>query len=287
MGRELTPAELSELLGAYVLDAVDVDEREQVEVYLARTPAAAAEVAELRETAALLAHVGREAPDGLWARIEGALAEEPPRLGLPYDTRYEPRPEPRSEPRPEPRPDAGPVEAPATRRVRDAGARRRTLARVGAVAASLVVAASIAVSLVLHGQMDDQQARIDRLSASVAHDGVARAAKAAVMDPASHEATLVSADGARRAKVVAMPDGTGFFMEHNLPKLAAGRTYQLWAMTGSRASPVFVSVGVLGRRPAVTAFRAGTGAMGFMVTVEAVPGVVTPDRAPMLEGFMT
>ena len=83
MGRELSPAELHELLGAYALDAVDADEREQVEAYLARTPSAVAEVSALQETAALLAHVGREAPDGLWSRIEGALAEEPPHLVLP------------------------------------------------------------------------------------------------------------------------------------------------------------------------------------------------------------
>jgi hypothetical protein len=76
-------------------------------------------------------------------------------------------------------------------------------------------------------------------------------------------------------------------MEHNLPQLAPGRTYQLWAMTGNRAAPVMVSVGVLGRRPAVTPFRAGTAAMGFVVTVEETPGVAATDHPPMLEGFTT
>ena len=258
MGRELSPAELHELLGAYALDAVDPDEREQVDAYLARTPAAVTEVHALQETAALLAHVGREAPDGLWSRIEGALAEDPPHLVLPT------------------RPT---VAAPADDR-------RRVLVHVAAVAAGLVVVASITVSLLLRGQMDDQQARIDRLSSSVAHDGVARAARAAAMDPASHVASLASEDGSRRAKVVTMPDGTGFFMEHNLPELAPGRTYQLWALTGSRTDPTMVSVGVLGRRPDVTAFRTSAPPAGFMVTVEPAPGVVEPDRPAMLEGFM-
>ena len=58
-------------------------------------------------------------------------------------------------------------------------------------------------------------------------------------------------------------------------------------MTGNRAAPVMVSVGVLGRRPAVTPFRAGTAAMGFVVTVEETPGVAATDHPPMLEGFMT
>jgi len=259
VGRELTPAELDELLGAYALDAVDADERAQVEAYVARTPAAAAVVSELQETAALLAHVGREVPDGLWSRIEGVLGEEPPRLELAFlaDAR---------------------AAAPAR-------ARRRVLARVGAVAAALVVVASIAVSIVLSAEMDDQQARLDRLTESLAHDGVARAAHAAEMDPSARVATLVSADGAHRATVVTMPDGTGFFMEHNLPELAADRTYQLWAMTGSRAAPTLVSVGILGRRPDVTAFRTAAAPTGFMVTVEPVPGVVDPDHPAMLEGF--
>jgi anti-sigma factor RsiW len=272
VGRELTPAELDELLGAYALDALDPDEHDQVEAYVARTPAAAAEVGQLQETAALLAHVGREAPEGLWARIEGALAEEPPGLRMAPPALATPRPvEPAAVP--------DPPGVPARSR------RRRIAARVAAVAAALVVVASIAVSAVLHGEMDDQQARLDRLSASMAHDGVARSAHAATMDPAAHMATLASADGTRRARVVTMPDGTGYFMEHNLPALAAGRTYQLWAMTGARDAPTFVSVGVLGRRPGVTAFRTARSPMGFIVTVEPMPGVVQPDHPAMLEGF--
>jgi hypothetical protein len=272
VGRELTPAELDELLGAYALDALDADERDQVEAYVARTPPAATEVAQLQETAALLAHVGREAPDGLWARIEGALAEEPPGLrvsSLAFTT-------------------PGPVTPPAVPDPPAASARsrrRRIAARVAAVAAGLVVVASIAVSAVLHGEMDDQQARLDRLSASMTHDGVARAAHAATMDPAARMATLASADGTRHARIVTMPDGTGYFMEHNLPALGSGRTYQLWAMTGSRDTPTFVSVGVLGRRPDVTAFRTAGSPMGFIVTVEPMPGVVQPDHPAMLEGF--
>src|ERR1700737_5388485 len=65
VARELSRRELEELLGAYALDAVDDDEREQVEAYLARTPEARSLAAEYRETAALLAHGGTEAPAGL------------------------------------------------------------------------------------------------------------------------------------------------------------------------------------------------------------------------------
>jgi hypothetical protein len=40
MNRRLTPAEMDELLGAYALDAVDADEREQIEAVLEENPRA-------------------------------------------------------------------------------------------------------------------------------------------------------------------------------------------------------------------------------------------------------
>jgi len=83
MGRELSPHELDELLGAYALDAIDGDEREQLERWIDRSPAAAAELATLRETAAMLAHAGGDAPPGVWTRIEESLSAEPPRFTLP------------------------------------------------------------------------------------------------------------------------------------------------------------------------------------------------------------
>ena len=54
MARELSLAELHELLAAYALDAVDPDERAQIEAWLERAPTARREVDELIETASLL-----------------------------------------------------------------------------------------------------------------------------------------------------------------------------------------------------------------------------------------
>ena len=83
MGNELSPQALDELLGAYAIDAVDGDEREQVERWIERSPVAAAELASLRETAALLAHAGGDAPAGVWKRIEESLSVEPPQFAPP------------------------------------------------------------------------------------------------------------------------------------------------------------------------------------------------------------
>lgn len=77
----MTPDDhLDELLGAYALDAVDDLERRRVEAYLADHPEARAEVWQMRQAAAMLAHTGNAAPEGVWDRIAGNLEERPPRF---------------------------------------------------------------------------------------------------------------------------------------------------------------------------------------------------------------
>ncbi|HEX9993541.1 MAG TPA: anti-sigma factor [Acidimicrobiales bacterium] len=76
-------AEVEDLVGAYALDALEPAEREAVERHLVDCPRCRAEVAEHRETAALLAHTGAAAPPGVWDRIAAALEEPPPALRVP------------------------------------------------------------------------------------------------------------------------------------------------------------------------------------------------------------
>jgi len=65
--------EIQELLGAYALDAVDPDERSEVEDHLRDCARCRAEVADHRETAAFLAHGGTNAPAALWDRIASSI----------------------------------------------------------------------------------------------------------------------------------------------------------------------------------------------------------------------
>src|SRR5690349_14475385 len=69
---------LDELLGAYALDAVDDDERRQVEELLRLDPRAAREVDEHRETAAALAWSTAAPPAGVWEALAASLEEQPP-----------------------------------------------------------------------------------------------------------------------------------------------------------------------------------------------------------------
>ena len=255
MARELTPSEIEELFGVYALDALDTDERAEVETYLERSVAARTEVAQLQEVAAMLAHSGGAAPEGLWGRIEQALAAEPPRLVLPLD------------------------------RARAERTRRRGLGgRVALAIAGASAAAALVTAVVVSNQMSDQEDRLERVASSVEHDGMRRAAMGALADPRARTVRLVAPDGAGSMTVVSMPDGDGFLMAHGVDRLAPGRTYQLWAMTGDPGPPGLVSAGVLGRDLDIAAFHAPASAHGFVVTEEAEPGALTSTGHVLLAG---
>lgn len=265
MARELTPSELEELFGVYALDAVEGDERIQVEAFLDRTPAAQVEVAQLQEVAAMLAHSGGAAPDGLWERIEESLSAEPPGLMLPV---------------------TGPLPAPRDLvSVRHGTARRRGLGvKVALSVAAVSIAAVLVSALVVADQMSEQQDRLAQVASSVEHDGMRRAAMGAMADPAARTVKLEATAGPASATVVSLPSGRGYLMAHDVPRLAKGRTYQLWAMTGEGPSSGLVSAGVLGRAVDIAAFHAPASAHGFVLTDEAEPGAVTATDEPMLAG---
>ena len=132
-------------------------------------------------------------------------------------------------------------------------------------------------------QQDD---RIDQLADRVDDrgGGVLAAARNAVDDPRAERVSLSSPDGGMEARVVYLPDGEGYVLDDNLAKLVPGRTYQLWALLGDRSAPRVISAGVLGADPGVAAFKVAGPVVGFAITDEVAPGVVTSDQAPLLQG---
>lgn len=254
MGRELTPAELRELLPIYALDALDDDERVEIEQFLDRTPAAREELAALREVTSLLAQPDHEAPADLWARIEEALGAEPPALDLVAEA---PRAVPRN------------------------GARWRRRALV-AVAVCTIAGLGVTVGI-LSRDMSEQEDRLSELAQRV--DGSRRDdLLAMVADPHARTIELAGDDGSRAASIVAMPDGQAYLMGDDLPRLGTDRTYQLWAMTGDATAPTLVSTGVFGRTPGIAAFRAPGAASGFVLTDEHAPGVPVSEGRVVAEG---
>jgi len=243
--------EAESLLGAYALDALDAAERARVDAYLERDAAARAEVDEMRETAAALAllpDTPLDAPPELWARIEQAIAAEPP----------------------------APVDELAARRA-SRGLPARVVAPVSVAAAIAIVLLAVQVAS-LHGRLHRSQ-QLGPAATAAAFDR-------AVSAPGAREVGLDAASGATLARVVLLPDGTGYLRGDHLASLPAARTYQLWALTGNASAPTVVSAGVLGPDPSAVSFRASGPVHGFAVTIEHAGGVVTSHNTPIAQGAL-
>lgn len=270
MERDLSPAELDELLGVYALDAVDPDERAAIDAWLARSPNARREADELREAATMLLQGGDEPPADLWARIaarlgDGTAGDVPPLRWVVVDSG---------------------VRRGARRQPEAAGVGRARPPWLVAAAAAVAVTVAVAVGAVVGHRVSEQGERIDRLAAEMRDDAMLRAALAAAVGPGARSAGMRVAGGRVVARVITTVDGRGYFVAERLPALPAGRTYQLWALMGEEPDAPMVSVGVLGRAPTVVAFTADPQVAGFAVTEEAAPGVTVTDRRMLLEGWL-
>ncbi|HVW35118.1 MAG TPA: anti-sigma factor [Acidimicrobiia bacterium] len=268
-GSQYTHQDIAELLGAFALDAVDDEERDVIEAHLAGCPRCRAEVEGHRETAALLAHSGARAPEGVWDRIAGAIDESPPALDL---ARLAPAPGAGAEA------PAGPADELAARRAVPRSIPLRVAAATMAVAAALALL--LGVALGRHG--DDGLGRLDAAARALEKVTVANAAYAALNDVNNERVQLASTDGKATAQVVRLPDGTGYLVPNSLARLPAGRVYQLWAVR----SDAKISLGVLGPEPAVSAFRMTGPVAAYAVTEEAAGGVGTTQNQPVIVGFV-
>jgi anti-sigma-K factor RskA len=238
------------LLGAYVLDALDADERRLVEDHLARDPRARAEVDDLRETAAVLAvaPLADEAPPpDLWERISAhASAASDPAV----------------------------VDELASRRA------RRNSSRAVWVA-SAVAGVAAAVALVLGLQVVALNNDVDDAETPSSENIAAEFERATEMDGARETALLA---GAEVARVVLLPDGTGYLVNDQLEPLDTDETYQLWALVDGEEGTRVISAGVLGPEPTAASFTVDGPVAGFALTIETAGGVPTTEQEPFAVG---
>lgn len=247
---------LDELLGAYALDAIDDDERMRVEDYLTINPRAAAEVAEHREVATMLAYTGMDAPDSVWNRIERELdsSDRAPAPGPELAQVLEFGAGRRTH-------DDAPAEAPAPSPSRWG----RSMAWAGGVAAAVVIA--VAAVGVFGGSTSDKDHVVAAFEDAVAADSSLRTDLVA-------EGSDVSAVG------VIDENGSGFVDASDLPALDAGLTYQLWGVLADTGD--VVSMGIFGPDPEVETFTIDGAVSALAITIEQSPGVVSdgnPDGA--------
>jgi anti-sigma-K factor RskA len=240
--------DVDDILGAYALDAVDPAEREMVERHLADDPVARAEVDEMRETAAALASLPAD-DEGAPAGLWGRIADA---IGAP-DVPAE-------------------VEAPAANVVPLTRSKRSFPARivVPVVAAAALVIAVLAVQVATR-----PPSRAGDLAAAYNH---------AVANGATTVA-LRRGNGVV-AEIAVSRDGSGYLRNEHLAALPAGKTYQLWAVTGHGGAARAISAGVLGSDPTAVAFHLARAPDEFAITVESAPGVVTSTNAPTAVGSL-
>ncbi|HET6954051.1 MAG TPA: anti-sigma factor [Acidimicrobiales bacterium] len=247
-------------LAAYVLDALDDDESAAIEDHLAGCGSCAAEVDAHRAALARLT-VDEPPPPAVWQRIArgiGATGVPTPLPSMPSGGGAPPPP-PAGRPAGDPAGARAPVPlaAPHPPHMRRAG---HPLRRWGAAAAGVAAAAAlVAAGVALTG--DEQPADLADLAEAAAHADDARIA------------TLAGSTGVPAARVVA--DGpTGYVLVDDLPRLPAGREYQLWKLAGD---DVAVSLGVIGdgTTPAA-AFGLPADTTPFAISTEPAGGSPVP-----------
>jgi anti-sigma-K factor RskA len=148
--------------------------------------------------------------------------------------------------------------------------------RVGAAAAAVAIA-------FLGWDVSHLDAKLGRLQVAVSRSGIAQAASAAAFASGSRRVELRSSTSNLRAVVVIRPDGQAFLVTATLPPLRTGDTYQLWGLSGDR----LISLGLLGRVPAPSAFRVGAATRALMITAEPSGGVSAPTTPVLVRGALS
>ncbi|HSS12201.1 MAG TPA: anti-sigma factor [Acidimicrobiales bacterium] len=238
--------DLKELLGAYALDALEPDEAADVERHLSGCAECRIEVAQHREVASLFSDVTLEPPAGIWEQIVQRLDEPPAQPARPLR----------------------PAESGAGKPGRTVS--MRTVAALAA--AAVIVIAGLGVTAV---RLDQRKS-----GPSTNQAALQKAAQVAVTTPGARRTTLRSSDGRLSIDVVILPDGHGYLVGNDLPRLPNGQTYQLWAQTNNQ----LVSFGVLGESPGVSLFRVESPVVALAVTSERAGGVPAPTMQPLLSG---
>jgi len=165
------------------------------------------------------------------------------------------------------KPEPAPLRLPDRRRSSEATS-WFTPRRVLALAAALVVVLAIGIGVVV--SRDDSGSQSDLASAITKAQFAANARRI----------HLESASVHARAEAVMLPNGTGYLVSADLPKLADDRTYQLWGVDGDTV----VSLGVLGPKLGPSPFKFVGTPQKLAITNEVAGGVVQSANDPVVVG---
>jgi hypothetical protein len=245
----MTPEDQTrELLGAYVLDAVDDVERRRVENLLASDPSARDEVEQLRLVADKLGNAAGSAPPvQLWESIQLAIDAEPVAQQTSGSTE--------------------PTSIFSSKRYRSVN---KPFLAAAAVLAVFVIGGAIFVGV---GKDADAPSTIAAMTA-MANDAASK--------PGSRTGFLSDPDQTMKVQVVADAQGHGYLMTDPLPALPENETYQLWAANNG----TMISLGMLGSNPEMSLVPIDPSVTELALTREPINGSVAPTSDPMATGSL-
>jgi len=257
----MTHDEANELLAALALDAVEPDERVELEQHVATCPRCRSELDSLRNVAATIGNSVEPLPEGLWSSISSRLYET--------DGRETP---------PMPRLVSSGLRSATPRGTAPRRGASRRMTRTGL---SIFAAAAAAIIIALGVSLAGANNRVTQLQTALSNGG--HNAVAAALQTPGHR--LVTLDGTNKvpvAKFVVLPDGRGYLVSSHLPTLSTARTYQLWVIEGHTP----ISVGLMGRAPGTVTFTmAGSPHPSQLaITVEPAGGSQSPSTSPVASG---
>lgn len=247
---ELPSEGLSELLGAYVLDAVDDVERRRVERAASTDPAIAREIEELRAGLSVLDDSFEvDPPANMWDSIQAKISSgdgvEPKSSNVQGITQID---------------SGGPAHS----------AFRRPLMAAAAIVGVVVISGALIVGLTRSSKPTDSIAAMT----AMANDAATK--------PGSRQGVLTDPEKSMEVRVIVDPRGQGFVMTDPLPALPEGETYQLW----SAANGTMVSLGMLGSNPQMSLVPIDASVTELALTKEPAQGSVVPTSAPMATGTL-
>lgn len=270
--------DLHQLAGAYALDALSDEEREQFEAHLSDCDDCQAEVADFRDTTAMLgAGVAEPAPEGMRSRVLDAIEHTPQEPGPVEGRRGEPSSVPPTatgwqSPQTPQKPQAsqGPASLDAARERREQ--RKRFDFRhssVAAAAAAVAVVAVVAAGSVIGQRLSDES----RPGGTPAWVEDARTA------------SLEGSEGVD-ARFAYHPEGDrGLLLVDGLEPVDPDRNvYQLWLFHDEQPVPAGVFTTDEDGTAQVPATARVAGAELVAVTVEPPGGSAQPSSDPILAG---
>ena len=218
--------EATELLALVALDAIDHEERAELERHVETCSPCRRELDQMREVAFALGNSVEELPPGLWNNIAARLHpdEATPLAVLGSADLNEP---------------SALVLLPAL----DHRSKRNRIAMsavIGAMAAALI---ALSLSLVsANHRVNDYKNALGNANS--------RAVAAALVAPGHRIVELGTVATPALAEFVVLPNGSGYLVKSHLPTLSSASTYQLWGIIDGKP----ISLALMGSAPTFTAY---------------------------------